>query len=234
MRVFGTIWLAVAVLLLLTWLFLFAALLTDAPDVGAIFMAILMLGAAGLTFFFGVLPSVSLASRRGVWVFGRGVIPWRSISEIRVTGVPFTWLDGYAVEIVIPGRAVTLFSTATYFAWGARRKQRALEAMWGKRCAEPLAWKDLVFRVGTCHGPTYHGCYVLISPLVDWRRRPGGFLIEFSGDSWAPPDPPGYDFAVDEEDQLNSVLNDLDVWWIDDPSEEQRIMNVYFPGRTRG
>ena len=59
-------------------------------------------------------------------------MPWRSITEVRVTGMPFTWLDGYAVEIVTARGAVTLFSTATYFAWGARRKQRVLEAAWRK------------------------------------------------------------------------------------------------------
>ncbi|MFT4293983.1 MAG: hypothetical protein QM582_01055 [Micropruina sp.] len=119
-------------MVLLVWVLAIAVFLSDGFDVGTIFMSVLMLAGAVITLFSAVLPSVSVATARGLWVFGSGVMPWRSITEVRVTGMPFTWLDGYAVEIVTARGAVTLFSTATYFAWGARRKQRVLEAAWRK------------------------------------------------------------------------------------------------------
>lgn len=137
MRVVGTTWLVVAVLVMLTFLLPFVALLTDGFDVGAIFMAMLMLVGAVRALFAAVLPSVAVATARGLWVYGRGSIPWCDITDMRVTGVPFTWLDGYAVEISTSRGDLTLFSTATQFAWGARRKKRALERIWKKRRGKP-------------------------------------------------------------------------------------------------
>lgn len=130
MRIVGTAWLAVAVLCFLVWPFAAIVVLTDGFDAGTSFVAFLMLAAGGLMLFFGVLPSIIVATRRGIWVYGEGVIPWGKIDGMRVTSTPFTWLDGYAVEITTPRGDRTLLATATYLPWGARRKQRVLHALW--------------------------------------------------------------------------------------------------------
>ena len=132
MRIVGTIWLGVGTACFLTWILGVVVFLTDGFDVATVFMSFLMLVGAAITLFAAVLPSVAVATRTGIWIFGRGVISWTSVTDIRVAPMPFTWLDGYAVEITADSGTLTLSSTATYFSWGARRKQRALESIWKK------------------------------------------------------------------------------------------------------
>jgi len=72
---------------------------------------------------------------------------------------------------------------------------------------------------------------LLVSPLRDWLRRPGGFLVEFSGDACHPPDDGDYDFVLDSEEQVGDLLKTADVRWISEQDDIRQILNKYFPGR---
>ena len=70
MRIVGTIWFPVAVMVLLVWVLAIAVFLSDGFDVGTIFMSVLMLAGAAITLFSAGLAEYLRGNRSwlvGIW-----------------------------------------------------------------------------------------------------------------------------------------------------------------------